>query len=189
MFLPYRFISLDLETTGLSPETDTIIEIAAIAFDIELREDGTFERANTVEKTMLIDPGRPLLEEVTMITGITESMLEGKQKWDEVQERVRAFFDAENTVIVGHNVLFDTAMLRTHGIDLTHLPTLDTFELSEILSQDQASLNLGFLSDAYGLSSDGIEHRALGDTRLAMDLLLKYLSDIYKLPKQKQSIF
>jgi DNA polymerase III epsilon subunit-like protein len=189
MFLPYRFISLDLETTGLSPETDTIIEIAAIAFDIELQEDGTFERANTVEKTMLIDPGRPLLEEVTMITGITESMLEGKQKWDEVRERVRAFFDAENTVIVGHNVLFDTAMLRTHGIDLTHLPTLDTFELSEILSQDQASLNLGFLSDAYGLSSDGIEHRALGDTRLAMDLLLKYLSDIYKLPKQKQSIF
>jgi DNA polymerase III epsilon subunit-like protein len=188
MILPYRFISLDLETTGLSPETDTIIEIAAIAFRIEKNEDGTLDSIDLIEKTMLIDPDRPLLEEVTMITGITESMLARKPKWDEVRERVRVFFEEENTIIVGHNVLFDTAMLKTHGIDITHLPTLDTFELSEMLSQDQASLNLGFLSDAYGLSSDGIEHRALGDTRLAMKLFMKYLRDIESLPLRKQSI-
>jgi len=189
MILPYRFISLDLETTGLSPETDTIIEIAAIAFRIEKSEDGTLDSIDLIEKTMLIDPSRPLLEEVTMITGITESMLEGKPKWDEVRERVRAFFEEENTVIVGHNVLFDTAMLKSHGIDITHLPALDTFELSEMLSQDQASLNLGFLSDAYQLSSDGIEHRALGDTRLAMKLFMKYLRDIQSLSTRKQSLF
>jgi DNA polymerase III epsilon subunit-like protein len=188
MILPYRFISLDLETTGLSPDTDTIIEIAAIAFDIDTREDGTLERVNTVEKTMLIDPARPLLEEVTLITGITTSMLEGKPIWEDVRERVRAFFEADNTIIIGHNVLFDTAMLRTHGIDITHLPALDTFELSEMLSQDQASLNLGFLSDAYGLSSDGIEHRALGDTRLAMKLFMKYLGDIQHLSNRQKSI-
>ncbi len=69
-----NFIALDLETTGLSPETDTIIEIAAIRFTIEM-EDGIFVMKNSEERSMLINPGRPLEQEVTMITGITNDML------------------------------------------------------------------------------------------------------------------
>ncbi|MFZ2256100.1 MAG: hypothetical protein WAW59_01065 [Patescibacteria group bacterium] len=44
-------------------------------------------------------------------------------------------------------------MLETHGIDLREYATLDTFELSEILSQEAESLNLGFLAGLYGLSA------------------------------------
>ncbi len=69
-----HFIALDLETTGLSPETDTIIEIAAIRFQIEMEGD-IFVMKNPEERSMLINPGRPLTQEVTMITGITSEML------------------------------------------------------------------------------------------------------------------
>lgn len=74
MTLTLPFLALDLETTGLNPQTDTIIEIAAIRFDLTLTDEG-FSLENIQERGMLINPGCPLSEEVTLITGITESML------------------------------------------------------------------------------------------------------------------
>ena len=76
-----------------------------------------------------------------MITGISDKMLKGKPEWKDMKERVRLFIE-DDAVIVGHNVLFDKAMLFTHGIDLGENIVIDTFELSEILSQEAESLNL-----------------------------------------------
>lgn len=74
MTLILPFLALDLETTGLDPQLDTIIEIAAIRFDLTLTDEG-FSLENIQERSMLINPGCSLSEEVTLITGITESML------------------------------------------------------------------------------------------------------------------
>lgn len=60
-------------------------------------------------------------------------------------------------------------MLKSHGINLEKHIILDTFELSEILSQEAESLNLGFLSKYYNFNIAG-EHRALDDTRLSIML-------------------
>ncbi len=86
----YHFVALDLETTGLSPERDTIIEVAAVRFQLE-RDGDTFRPIHTEERTMLIDPSRKLEENISMITGITDAMLVGKPKWDDVREKVREF--------------------------------------------------------------------------------------------------
>ena len=75
-----------------------------------------------------------------MITGITGGMLIGKPTWESVRDRVRDFIG--DATIVGHNVLFDISMLSTHNIDLESNPVIDTFELSEFLSQEAESLNL-----------------------------------------------
>ncbi len=117
--------------------------MAAIAFSLERDEGGSFRISSSDERTMLVNPGRKLKEEITMITGISEDMLEGKPRWEDIRERVEDF--THDAVIVGHNVLFDIGMLETHGIDLTGHIVLDTFELSEIFSQEAESLNLGFL--------------------------------------------
>ncbi len=100
---------------------------------------------DVVEHSQLIHPGRPLTQEISMITGITPAMLEGKPSFESVQEKVREFIG--DAVIVGHNVLFDIAVLRSHGIDLSQNIVIDTFELSEIFSRGFESLNLGFLAE------------------------------------------
>lgn len=183
--LTHTFVALDLETTGLDPYKDTIIEVAAVKFQLEV--DGeVFRIRNPEERSMLIDPERKLEENISMITGISNSMLEGKKKWSEVQEKVWTFIG--DAIIVGHNVLFDINMLWTHGIDLSGNIALDTFELSEIFSMEAASLNLGFLGKHYGINMES-EHRALDDTKLSMELFTHYLGMIQKMPEEYKALW
>ena len=86
----YTFVALDLETTGLSPETDTIIEVAAVKFHL-VREGDIYHAVDMDEHSMLIHPGRAMTEEISMITGITDAMLDGKPAWESVRERVAEF--------------------------------------------------------------------------------------------------
>lgn len=173
----YTFVALDLETTGLDPHKDTIIEVAAVRFKLE--QDGDIYRAiEQEERSMLINPGRNLEENIAMITGISDNMLIRKQKWEEVQNKVATFIG--DSIIVGHNVLFDINMLSTHGVDLSKHLSIDTFELSEIFSQDAESLNLGFLGKKYKIEMES-EHRALDDTKLSLELFCRYLHDIFLL--------
>lgn len=182
-----QFVALDLETTGLDPKKDTIIEIAAIKFNIELEWE-IFVMKNPEEKSMLIHPNRLLEQEVTMITGITNDMLIGKPHFEEIREKVQDFIG--NAIIVGHNVLFDIAMLNSHNIDLSKNIVIDTFELSEIFSQDIESLNLGFLAHQYNLiDPNEVEHRALTDTSISIRLLMKYLGEIRLLSGKKKQIW
>lgn len=98
---------------------------------------------------MLINPERPLEPEVSLITGISSHMLAEKQTWEEVREKVADFIG--DLPIVGHNILFDKAVLEAHNIDISDNIFLDTFELSSILSIEAESLNLGFLADHYNI--------------------------------------
>lgn len=184
--MSYTFVALDLETTWLSPEIDTIIEVAAIRFSLT-RDASGWQVCNIDERSMLVNPERPMTDEISMITGISDAMLGDKPVWWDIRERVREFIGTES-IIVGHNVLFDVAMLGTHDIDLSGHTIFDTFELSELLSQDAESLNLGYLSWLYGISAWDKEHRALWDTRLSVWLFIHYINQIEKLPERKKSI-
>jgi len=57
------YVALDLETTGLDPVRDAIIEVGAVKFD-DQRELGRFGS--------LVRPGRPIPIQVTQLTGITD---------------------------------------------------------------------------------------------------------------------
>ena len=87
----YTFVALDLETTGLSPQTDTIIEVAAVRFSIERGDDGQYRATDIEEHSQLVHPGRAMTEEISMITGITDSMLADKPVWADVSDKVRDF--------------------------------------------------------------------------------------------------
>jgi DNA polymerase-3 subunit alpha (Gram-positive type) len=139
------------------------------------------------ERSMLIDPGREIDEHISMITGISNEMVRGKSKWKEVKDRVETFIGADS-IIVGHNVLFDIAMFETHGITIRDQIALDTFELSELFSPEAESLNLGFLGKHLGIDMES-EHRALDDTRLSARLFIHYLSRVAAMPEDERKIW
>lgn len=156
-------------------------------FDI-IFENNNFRIENTDERTMLINPLRELSEEIMLITRINNDMLVEKPTWNEVRQNIANFFD-NNAIILGHNVFFDISMFSTHGIDLSNHPVIDTFELSEILSQDATSLNLGFLADHYNVKKDGQEHRALTDVKISTHLLVKFLEQIRDFDENKKNLW
>lgn len=158
------YVALDLETTGLNPERDAIIEIGVVRF----REDGTELEAWST----LVNPGVRIPYKIERLTGISAAELEGAPPLSAVAGRLgRLVGDAP---IVGHNVSFDLGFLNAHGVSLNN-PVLDTFELAAILLPAMPSYNLGVLATALAVNTP-IQHRALADARMARDLFLALLA-------------
>ena len=96
-----KAVVLDLETTGLNPRTDKIIEIGAL-----LVEDG--EILDTF--STFVSPGRKLLPQTTEITGITDEMLEHAPVFADIAEKLLAFLGEH--VLLGHSIISDYAFLK-----------------------------------------------------------------------------
>ncbi len=159
MPVPRTFVALDLETTGLDPNRDAIIEVGAVKF----RDGEPVEEYHS-----LINPGRPLPFEISQLTGITDRDLIGKPAFDQVAGAVMRFVGQQS--VVGHNVGFDLGFLRGQGLLAENLG-LDTWELSTILLPSLPGYSLGALADRFGLAQ-GSKHRALDDARMTGRLFL-----------------
>jgi exonuclease, DNA polymerase III, epsilon subunit family len=153
-------VALDLETTGLHPEQDTIIEIAAVKFQGSEVLD-TFQT--------LVAPGRSIPYRVQRLTNITPEHLVGAPPFSSLAKKLQLFLG--DFPIVGHSIPFDVAFLRQRGLARTN-PLIDTFEMATVLLPSLASYNLGQVADALGLSVPADRHRAMVDTVLAMDVFL-----------------
>lgn len=101
-----RGVVLDVETTGLSSETDAIIELALVPFSFTRRSGRVLEVGEPYAS--LEDPGRPIPPEVVALTGITDAMVAG-QRIDEA--RVAALC-ASAELIVSHNAAFDRGFVH-----------------------------------------------------------------------------
>ena len=153
-------VALDLETTGLHAEQDTILEVAAIKF-----------QGTTVLDTMetLVAPGRPIPFRVQRLTGITPQQLIGAPPFESIAMQLQFFLG--DLPIVGHSIPFDVGFLRRRGLVRTN-PLIDTFELATILLPSLPSYNLGQVAEALGVPVAPGRHRAMVDTRLAMQVFL-----------------
>ena len=155
--MPY--VSLDLETTGLDPDTDEIIEVAAIRFDT----DGVIDRYHS-----LVNPGRKLDYRIALLTGIDERELAGAPHFGSIALEVEAFAGLDP--IVGQNPTFDTGFLMKKGVQLFG-PTYDTHELAGLLLGGLAQNSLGGIADHLGIEFTG-RHRAMPDADAAMRVFL-----------------
>lgn len=153
-------VALDLETTGLSVEQDSILEVAAVKFQDETVLD-------TLE--MLIDPGRPIPYRIQRLTGITSPMLLGAPSFDAIASKVQQFIG--DLPIVGHSIPFDVSFLRRRGL-VRNNALIDTFELATVLLPSLTSYNLGQVAEALGIKVAPGRHRAMVDTLLAMEVFL-----------------
>ena len=100
------YLALDLETTGLDPKRDKIIEIGACRV-----RDGEIEK----ELSLLIHPHQPLPERITALTGITDEMLSEAPDMESVIGQVMDF--CGDLPILGHHVIFDYSFLKRAAVN------------------------------------------------------------------------
>ncbi|MDP4008332.1 MAG: exonuclease domain-containing protein [Candidatus Peregrinibacteria bacterium] len=155
-----KFIALDLETTGLDANNDTIIEFAAIVF-----EDDKIIK----ELQMLINPLRPIPSIATNITGITDEMVSTAKPFEDYKEEIQNFIG--DLPILGQNISFDIGFLKTHGIELTN-EQLDTFTLARAIIPKAQSYSLEILTENFNIEHAGA-HRAYDDVVASVKLMEK----------------
>ncbi|MBN1642695.1 MAG: DEAD/DEAH box helicase family protein [Anaerolineae bacterium] len=163
------YVALDLETTGLDPARDEIIEVGAV----------TFSDGQELDRfTTLVNPGRAIPPEITDLTGISGRDVATAPRFSAIRERLARFVG--DAVVVGHNVQFDLAFLQRQGCLQRH-PHIDTLELATILMPDQQRYGLDKLTERLGIEPDR-RHRALADARATMALLIALQQQADALP-------
>jgi ATP-dependent DNA helicase DinG len=166
--VPRAYVALDLETTGLDPERDAIIEVGAVKFRGE-EKLGTFQS--------LVDPDRPIPFKIQQLTGITPDDVRNAPPVFEILPGLSRFVG--NHPIVGHNVGFDLGFLRRRGRFQAN-PGIDTFELAGILLPHAARYSLGILAQTLGITLPAT-HRALDDALATHALFIALLDQASRL--------
>ena len=152
--LPNDYVVIDLETTGLSPRCDEVIEYAAIKV-VNGEVVDTFQE--------LAKPNFKVSPIITSITGITNEMLESARMTSEVYADFIKFIG--DYIVVGHNVNFDVNFLYDYGQpDFTFRNDfVDTLKLAKLKVLGLECYKLAFLCSTFGLNQEDGYHRALFD--------------------------
>jgi DNA polymerase-3 subunit epsilon len=161
---------MDLETTGLDPRRDAIVELAAIPFVEGRSGPGYVTRVN---------PERPIPPESTVIHGITDAMVARAPTIDLVLERLEAVCGRH--VLVGHGIGFDLAVLgrerRARGRGPMTNPAIDTMRLAAALHPEWERFDFDDVTARMGIGILG-RHTAEGDARGAAEILVAFIPEI-----------
>ncbi len=156
-----EYAALDLETTGLDPARDRVIEIGAVAFTPD-------QVTSTLEQ--LVDPGRAVPDTVLRLTGIKQEELKGAAEPDAALRLLADFLRGRQPV--GHGARLDVEFLEAAGLWDESQQILDTLDVARILLPAAASHSLPLLSTEMGFSQPR-PHRALDDADATRQLLLR----------------
>lgn len=166
------FICFDLETTGLDPVNDRIIEIAIAKFNY----DGILESFET-----LIDPEKMIPQETIAIHNITEDMVIGKPKIEELLPSILKKLSGH--VIIGHGIKLDIEFI-VQACKRFEVPTtigscryIDTLRLARLYGQSPTN-SLEKLRMHFNIADEGA-HRAMNDVIVNIDVF-KYLTQNFK---------
>lgn len=167
------YVAVDLETTGLNPKMDRIIEIGAVKV-----ENGVVKE----EFHCLIDPERKIGEFVENLTGITDEMVKGGKK---IGEALPDFLDfLGEAPLVGHNIMFDYSFLKRNVINAGGMfdrMGVDTLALVRLLLPALPKKTLPYVCEQLNIDT-GTSHRAKDDARAAA-YLYEYVKKNWKLEK------
>ena len=178
---PASYVALDIETTGLDPQFDEIIELAAVKI-----ENG----AETARFQTLVKPKEDIDGFITALTGITNDMVRDAPAIEAALPAFLAFVG--ESAVVGHNVNFDVNFLYDTAERLGLPPfsndIADTMRISRRLYPDLKNHKLSTLISHLGVGQS-VEHRALSDclqTQQCFEKMRDYADSIGGVPVAKK---
>ncbi len=156
-----NYVCVDIETTGLSKDKDSIVEIGAIKV-VDGKKKEVFEQ--------LINPERKMPSGAMMVTGITDDMLEDKPTIEQVMPKFVTF--CQGYPLLGHNVSFDYGFLKTNAARLKlnwSASCMDTLKIAKKYLPQLPSRKLEYLCDYFDII-DEHHHRAMNDAQITIAL-------------------
>ena len=151
-----EYVALDLETTGLEPSKDRIIEVGAV----KVRDGEVIGEYGT-----LINPQMEIPQRITELTGISNDMVKGKPYITQVLRELLDF--CEGLPLLGHNLMFDYSFVKHQAVNAGmefEKKGMDTLKLARVLLPELPSRSLQNLRMYYEIPQKDA-HRALEDAR------------------------
>lgn len=148
-----NYVAFDIETTGLNPKYDKIIEIGAV----RVRDGEPVDTFST-----FVNPAKSLPARIVELTGIHDTDVAGAPYIDEILDAFLAFVGDD--VLLGHNILFDYSFVKKAAVNQKRIfekQGIDTLRIAKRFLSELESRQLGFLCDYYQINLDA--HRALND--------------------------
>ncbi len=165
-----KFIAFDLETTGVKPSENRIVEVGAVLFegDRAVKGFGT-----------LVDPGIPIPTDATAVNGISDGMVRGQPPIADVLGNFAEF--CGDLPLVAHNAPFDFKFLlediKLHRSVAPRGIVLDTLPLARKIFPGLPNYKLGTLVRHFSFPS-GTFHRAEEDSSYCGLLFAKILQTL-----------
>lgn len=160
------FTVIDVETTGLNPKTDKLIEIGAV----RVRAGKITDRYES-----LLYPGQKLEERIVQLTGITDEMLRCAPLPEKVLPEFFAFLGED--VLLGHSIMFDYSFLKRAAVNLGLMDSrqngrgIDTLRIARCCLRELESRSLPFLCSYFEIPHQA--HRAVHDAEATAVLYQK----------------
>jgi len=175
-------VALDIETTGLDPKKDAILEIGAVRFNGRRIED---------KWSTLVNPGRTIPPFISQLTGITNEMVAYAPPLVDVLRDLDYFVGED--IIVGHNIGFDLGFLRRQKL-FRFNEAIDTYEMASVLLPRANRYNLRAMAQQLAVALPAA-HRALDDAlathgvylrlhEIALDLPIDLLAELVRTSEQ-----
>ena len=164
------YVCIDLETTGLNPKMDKIIEIGAVKV-IHGEMVGTY--------STYVSPGRKLEERITELTGITQEQVDSAPEIAQVLPGILDFLG--DLPLLGHRVLFDYSFLKKAAVNqklIFEKQGIDTLRIARCFLTELEKRSLEYLCRHYEIPHHA--HRALADAEATVALYGKLVAEFYE---------
>ena len=166
--LKETWVAIDTETTGLSEDKDSIIEVGCVKFVGERHEE-TYKS--------LVNPLSILSDFTINFTGITQNDVNSAPVFEDIIEDLREFIG--DAPVVGHNIQFDLGFLNKSGLKIDN-PVADTWDMAYVLLPSITSYSLSNIAMDLGIAHDKA-HRALEDAAVTAHVFNYLLKSADKL--------
>lgn len=165
--VPMNYVVFDIETTGLNPKYEKIIEVGAA----KVRDAEVVDTFST-----FVNPGKGLPERIKELTGICDTDVINAPYIEEVLDAFIEF--AGDDILLGHNLIFDYSFVKKAAVNQKrtfHRNGIDTLKIARRFLADLESRNLSFLCEYYKIHLEA--HRALNDALATHELYQKLAAD------------